>query len=161
MRLEGAGADFHAADARYHITCYKTFTSERNIKVGTRRLATSDTLASEVAVEAVVSAVRADTDRVWSHVKLHTLYKEKREVDCNRSRLVNSLKGIIGDEITMLLSRGVVTMLTPKAKAVTVLRLDEVDQGDFNLQVKAVAGKIAAETKILGEKFLHYSNNDR
>ena len=64
VHLEGAGADLHAADARYHITCYKTFTSERNIKAATRRSATPNTLASEVAVEAVVSAVRADTDSV-------------------------------------------------------------------------------------------------
>ena len=64
VRLEGAAADLHAADARYHITCYQTFTSERNIKAATRRSVTSNTLASEVAVKAVVSAVRADTDRV-------------------------------------------------------------------------------------------------
>ena len=42
-----------------------------------------------------------------------------------------------------------------------MLRLDEVDQGDFDLQVKAVASKIAAETKTLGGKFLNYSNVDR
>ena len=60
--LEGAGADLHATDARYHITCYQTFASERNIKATTRRSATSNTLASEVAIEAVVSAVRADTE---------------------------------------------------------------------------------------------------
>ena len=58
--LKGAGADLHATDARYHITCYQTFASERNIKA--TRSATSNTLASEVAIEAVVSAVRADTE---------------------------------------------------------------------------------------------------
>ena len=46
----------------YHITCYETFTSERNIKAATRRSANPNTFASEVPVEAVVSAVRADTD---------------------------------------------------------------------------------------------------
>ena len=71
-------------------------------KLQTRRLATSNTLASEVAVEAVVSTVKADTDRVWSSVELQTLYKEKGGVDCNRSRLLNSLKEIMGDEIVML-----------------------------------------------------------
>ena len=65
--LEGAaGVDLHAVDARYHITCYQTFPSERSIKAATRRSATSNTLAGEVAAEAVVSAVKADTDRVWS-----------------------------------------------------------------------------------------------
>ena len=98
VHLEGAGADLHATDARYHITRYQTFTSERNIKATTRRSATSNTLASEVAVEAAVSTVRVDTDRVWSFVELYTLYKEKEGVDCNRSRLVNSLKEIIGDD---------------------------------------------------------------
>ena len=104
VRLEGAGGDLHAANARYHVTCYQTFTSERNIKAPTRRSATSNTLASGVEVEVVVSAVRADTDRVWSSVELHTLYKEKGGVYCNRSRLLNSLKEIMGDEIMILLS---------------------------------------------------------
>ena len=48
-------------------------------------------------------------------------------------------------------------MLTSKSKAASVLRLDEVDQDDFDLQVKAVACKIAAETKTLGDEFLNYS----
>ena len=30
---------------------------------------------------------------------MHTLYKEKGGVDCNRSRLVNSLKEILGDKL--------------------------------------------------------------
>ena len=32
----------------------------------------------------------------------------------------------------------------------------EVDQDDFDLQMKAVAGKNAAETMTLGGKFLNY-----
>ena len=135
VRLEGAGADLHAADSRYHVTCYQIFTSERNIKAAIRRSATSNTLA--------------------------TLYKEKGGVDCNRSRLVNSLKEIMGDEIMILSSPGVATMLILKSKAATVLHLDEVDQDGFDLQVKAVAGKTATETKTLEDKFLNNSNIDR
>ena len=37
----------------------------------------------------------------------------------------------------------------------------EVDQDDFDLQVKVVDGKIAAETKTLVSKFLNYSNINR
>ena len=44
-------------------------------------------------------------------------------------------------------------MLISKSNAEIVLRLDEVDQDGFDLQVKAVAGKIAAETKILVPNF--------
>ena len=77
--LEGAaGVDLHAVDARYHITCYQTFPSERSIKAATRRSATSNTLAGEVAAEAVVSAVRADTDRVWS-CRIANLIQGERE----------------------------------------------------------------------------------
>ena len=60
----------------------------------------------------------------------------------------------MGDEIMMLSSPGIATMLISKSKAATVLRLEEVYQDDFDLQVTAVAGKIAAETKTLGGKFL-------
>ena len=42
-----------------------------------------------------------------------------------------------------------------------VLRLDEVDQDDFDLEVKEIFGKIAAETKTFGGKFMIYSNIDR
>ena len=117
MRHEGDGADLHAADARYQMPGI----SERNIKAGTRRSATSNKLTSKAEVEPVVSAVRADTDRMWSSVELHTLYKEKGGVDCNRSRLVNSLKEILGDEIMMLLPPGVANMLISKSKATTML----------------------------------------
>ena len=37
----------------------------------------------------------------------------------------------------------------------------EVDQDDFDLQVKAVDGKIAAERKTLVSKFLNYLNVNR
>ena len=56
MRLEGAGADLDAADVQYHIKNYQKFTSERNIHA--KRSETSNTLASEVAVEAFVLVVR-------------------------------------------------------------------------------------------------------
>ena len=36
-----------------------------------------------------------------------------------------------------------------------------MDQDHFDLQVKAVAGKTAAETKTLGSKFLNYAKIDR
>ena len=68
---------------------------------------------------------------------------------------MNSLKEIMGDEIMMLSSSGVATLLISKSKATTVLCLDEVDQDDFDLQVKAVASKTAAETKTLGGKFFN------
>ena len=77
VRLEGAGADLHAADARYHITCYETFTSEKNIKATTRRSATPNTLASEVPVEAVVSAVRADTDSAEFCIIAYFVHRER------------------------------------------------------------------------------------
>ena len=67
VRHERAGADLHAADARYHITFYQTFTVEKNIKAGARRSATSNTLASEAEVEEVVSAVRADTEGIHAY----------------------------------------------------------------------------------------------
>ena len=73
---------------------------------------------------------------------------------------MNSLKKIIGDEIMILSTPGVATMLISKSRAATVFQLDRVDQYDFDLQVKAVASKIAAETQTLGAKFLHYSNID-
>ena len=41
------------------------------------------------------------------------------------------------------------------------MRLDEVNQDDFDLQVKAAAGKTAAETKTLGDRFLNYSSINR
>ena len=58
-----------------------------------------------------------------SSVELHALYKEKGQVDCNRSRLANSLKEILGDETMMLLSPGVANILISKSKATTVLCL--------------------------------------
>ena len=134
MRLQGAGTDLHGVDARYHTPCYQAFKSERNIKAEARRSGTSNTLASEVAVEIVFLAVTADTDRAWSSAELHTLYKKKGGVDCNRSRLVNTFKEVMGNEIMMLSSSRVAIMLISKSKTATVLHLDEVEHNDFDLQ---------------------------
>ena len=67
----------------------------------------------------------------------------------------------MGDEIMILLSPGVATMLISKSKAVTVLRLDEVDQDDFDLEMKTRTSKIAVETRALDYKFLTYANIDK
>ena len=32
VRLQGAASDLHAADARYHVQCYKSFTSTQNVE---------------------------------------------------------------------------------------------------------------------------------
>ena len=67
----------------------------------------------------------------------------------------------MGNEIMILLSPGVATMLISKSKAATVLRLGEVDQDDFDLQKKTRTSKIAVETRALDYKFLTYANIDK
>ena len=59
----------------------------------------------------------------------------------------------------MLLSPGIANKLT--SKCYNCVMFGEVDQDDFDLQMKAVAGKNAAETMTLGGKFLNYSNINR
>ena len=76
----------------------------------TIKSATSNKLSIEVAVEAVLSAVRADKDR------LHILHKEKGGVNYNKSRLVSSFKEIMEDETIILSSPGVATMLISKIR---------------------------------------------
>ena len=94
-------------------------------------------------------------------MELHALHKEKGGLNCNRSRLVGSFREIMGNQIMRLSSPGAATILSSKSKAPTVLRLGKVNRDDFDLQVNAVAGKIAAETKTLCDKILNYSNIDR
>ena len=45
---------------------------------------------------------------------------------------MNSLKDIMEDEIMILSLHGVATMIISKKETATVLRLDEVDQNDFD-----------------------------
>lgn len=57
IRLEGAYDDLHAADATYDKSCYKTFTSVRNITAAQMKSTASEN-EQDKAIEEVTSAIR-------------------------------------------------------------------------------------------------------
>ena len=162
IRLEGAGVDLHAADARYHENCYKTFTSSRNVKVAQRKSIVTD-IESDEAVEKVISAIKSSPDKMWNSVELHRLYQQNGGFDCNRSRLLNKVKENLQDEVMLFSSPGVATVIMLKSKAVSTLKFETLDDDDETYaQVKFVAKKIVSETKHIESTITKsYSGVDR
>ena len=75
IRVSGAVADLHAADAQYHNNCYKTFVSARSIIAAANKSA--DTPHNEdidKAFEDVQAYMGRDMTQVWNSVELHKVY---------------------------------------------------------------------------------------
>ena len=85
IRVSGAVADLHAADAQYHNNCYKTFVSARSIKAAViKSAATSHNKNIDNAFEDVQAYMGRDMTQVWNSVELHKVYLDSNEQHLTR-----------------------------------------------------------------------------
>ena len=66
VRLEGATSDLHAANGRYHVNCYKSFTNERSID-SARRMSANES-SSDKSLQNVITALKSDPEKVWNFI---------------------------------------------------------------------------------------------
>ena len=63
--------DLYAADGRYHTECYTNFCSPQSVK-STSAASSSSQEEVDVAFETTVSAVTAESPRVWNSIEFTT-----------------------------------------------------------------------------------------
>ncbi|XP_066930028.1 uncharacterized protein [Clytia hemisphaerica] len=155
VRLEGATSDLHAANGRYHVNCYKSFTNERSID-SARRMSANES-SSDKSLQNVITALKSDPEKVWNSIEIHNLHIDNGGTESNRSRFMLKLKEEMKDEVFLLSSPGTATIVMLKTKAETILKLENDDEQDYHVQMKSIAEKIVKETKSLKRTFDRYT----
>ena len=67
FRLKGAASDLHAADAKYHVQCYKSFASIQNVESASKSRSCSVVSNKDDAPEEVISAIRLNPEKIRSY----------------------------------------------------------------------------------------------
>ena len=70
VRLQSAASDLHAADARYQVLCYVSFTSTRNVESASKSRPCSVVSNKDDALEEVISAIRLNLEKIYRGVLL-------------------------------------------------------------------------------------------
>lgn len=147
IRVAGAVSDLHAADARYHIDCRVNFMSTRSTIAVVK---TAQTGAQELdeALQAVIRVLKEDLSRIWNSVDLNHLYLEHGGTALSRRLLITRLSEHFGEDLLVLSSPGIATILAFKSRTAKVLHIiPDVDDDDIENAVNKVKKKICQEVK--------------
>jgi len=89
-----------------------------------------------VAFETTVSAVTAESPRVWNSVEFYDLYQSNFERDISRRTLVTKLLEYFGSDLFVLSGTGVASLLVFRSKASSLLRLvPSNDEDDVEIEL--------------------------
>ena len=91
--------DLYAADARYHLTCFTTFVSSRNISAAVESTETQQKPDPvKLAFSCVISLLKSDPGKRWNSVELYDVYSQSL-------KLMKELIMVMRDS-TMLITLG-------------------------------------------------------
>ena len=146
VRLEGAISDLHAADARYHNDCGKSFMNYRNVDSASKYSATSDNSNLESALEELISVLYSDKTKIWNSVELFQVYQSLGGIISSRKSFMSHLRQHIGDDIVILSGQGVASLILLKDAACSAINLVSAqDDDDIYEAVHKVGKTIASE----------------
>jgi len=146
-RLAGAVSDLHASDGRYHTDCYKKFCSTRSVKSASAASSSSQEEV-DVAFATTVSAVRAESSRVWNSIELYDIYQSNGGRDISRRTVVSKLLEYFGSALLVLSGTGVANLLVFRSKASSLSRLvPSSDEDDVEIGLEKVAHQIVRDVK--------------
>ena len=141
-------SDLHAADARYHVTCWSNFLSPRSRASATKNETKVE--HTDEAFQAVITEISKDMDAIRNSVDVYALYLEKGGNVLSQRAIVPKLVDHFGDSMLVLTSPGVASVIAFRGKASNVLRLvPDNDEDETNIALDTVTQKICAEKKIL------------
>ena len=145
IRLEGAGSDLHAADARYHEKCLQKFENPKS----TIQAQKDDPVKSpeQFAQRYVIRSIRNQPDQIWTSVQLHDIYVEKGGKEKNRHRFIDTIVDQMKEEIYVFSSPGLPNHVMLKEKASSTFKLMSKEDDDEDLPLQAVAKQIKTELK--------------
>jgi len=100
----------------------------------------------DVAFETTVSAVTAESPRVWNSIEFYDLYQSNGGRDISRRTLVTKLLEYFGSDLLVLSGIGVASLLVFRSKASSLLRLvPSSDEDDVEIELKKVAHQIVRD----------------
>ena len=99
--------------------------------------------------------------RYWTSTALHSLYLDKGGEDLNQTRLLNKVTEYTGNEVVVLSSPGVASIIMLNEKASQIFKFERVDEEDDNINLRLIAKKIDSEVKSLSRNDDVYKNLTR
>ena len=143
-RVQGALSDLHAADARYHDDCRRSFMSRRSIQFAAAHTS-ADADDVDKAFDAVLEEMLSDEDHIWTSVELYSNYQSHNGEILTRRALVQKLADHLGPELVILYAEGLANLLVFRNAANKFLRIQKDDDDDIS--VGNVAKMIQREAK--------------
>ena len=98
VRIMGAVSDLHAADARYHDDCRKSFISQRSVVFASKE----SIQCKDRALNSTVSEMRSDKSRVWTSVEIHKIYTTHGGTNLSRAQLIQQISDVFADDLLTL-----------------------------------------------------------
>lgn len=140
-----AVSDLHAADARYHDNCRKKFIRE---VYKSKRGAENEDI--DDAFKHLIQTVVADKNQMWTSIELDEVYRSHGGKLC-RKMLLDKVTRYLKNEVMVLNSPGIASILVFKSHADSVLRIQNVDvevEKDCDDEaVRTVAKQVISEIK--------------
>ena len=150
IRLMGATADLHAADAQYHRDCFAQFSSKRNVKAASRKHSHLDKDMNgeiKLAVLQVITKMKSDRGHIWSSIELYQSFLQflaKEVLAISRKHLVQRILNEMGNEILVMKVAGFANLFCFKSHLPDNIKLvDYSEEGD---DLELVCDKICEET---------------
>ena len=139
-------SDLHAADARYHEKCRKTFTNYRNIAGAvTVELAKEPV---EKALTDLIESMIADKTKTWTSVELQDKYIQNGGIWLSRRKLVENVKKNLKDDIIVFWSRGQTSLIVFTNHANVKMRVKPVTKDEEEDMSEKELLKIIAKIEV-------------
>ena len=147
IRVEGAVADLHAVEARYHKDCLSRFISKKQLYPTSRMSSSSKATnpGNDTALHHVICTLQENKLRIWNSIELFEEYQSHGGALLTRQVLINKLEQHFGDEIIILSSPGYTKLVTFHHQAARQLKIVKDDDDDDN--ISASISKIAKQVK--------------
>ena len=144
IRIKGALSDLHAADARYHVDCMTCFMSPRSISAAKNRARdVEDDIDS--AFDLVIDEMVKDRSRLWNSIELYHQYQLFGGKALLRRSFLKKIKDRLMDEIAILTSPGLASLVVFSKGSSLHLASDSEDKQDDDVIITRLAKSISAE----------------
>lgn len=144
IRVNGARADLHSAEARYHDDCRLSFMGDRNVLSVARLNSIENDEEKDVPFEKTCKAMSNCPDKIWSSVELYAAYQNEGGEKVSRRELVSKVKEFFGEKVLVFSSPGIANVILFTAHATTVLSVvkDEEEDIDMSKLAKTIRKEI-------------------
>ena len=148
VRVEGALSDLHAVDARYHVNCMASFMSPKFISAA--KNASKEDENTDPAFDEVIGdhEMLKDKSRLWNSVELYHQYQLFGRKALPRRSLLVKIQHHFLDDIAVLSSPGLSSLVVFRQNASTVLHLaGDTEDDTQDLLIGNLAKIICDEVK--------------